>query len=90
LWLHECCRFGELPNKDEAEKAIKLTFVADKPPPPQVVHQELLLAAESSAEYLSGFFSCSKGEVRLISSAFKLLSGFLASPEQFPTEFDIP
>ena len=30
---------------------LKLTFVAAKPPPPQVVSQELLMAAEASAEY---------------------------------------
>ena len=30
---------------------LKLTFVADKPPPPQVAYQELLMAAETSAEY---------------------------------------
>jgi hypothetical protein len=29
---------------------LKLTFVATKPPPPQVVFQELLVAAEASAE----------------------------------------
>ena len=32
---------------------LKLTFVADKPPPPQVVFQKLLMAAEASAEYFS-------------------------------------
>jgi hypothetical protein len=32
---------------------LKLTFVADKPPPPQVAYQELLMAAETSAEYFS-------------------------------------
>jgi len=32
---------------------LKLTFVADKPPPPQVAFQELLMAAEASAEYFS-------------------------------------
>jgi len=32
---------------------LKLTFVASKPPPPQVVYQELLMAAETSAEYFS-------------------------------------
>jgi hypothetical protein len=30
---------------------LKLAFVADKPPPPQLAYQELLIAAESSAEY---------------------------------------
>jgi len=32
---------------------LKLTFVADKPPPPQIAYQELLTAAEASAEYFS-------------------------------------
>jgi len=32
---------------------LKLTFVAERPPPPQIAYQELLIAAESSAEYLS-------------------------------------
>jgi hypothetical protein len=32
---------------------LKLTFVADKPHPPQVAFQELLMAAEASAEYFS-------------------------------------
>jgi hypothetical protein len=31
----------------------KLTFVADRPPPPQVAYQELLMAAETSIEYFS-------------------------------------
>jgi hypothetical protein len=32
---------------------LKLTFVASKPPPPHMASQELLMAAESSAEYFS-------------------------------------
>ncbi|MGB8953107.1 MAG: acid--CoA ligase [Candidatus Aminicenantales bacterium] len=32
---------------------IKLTFVADKPPPPRIAYQELLMAADASAEYFS-------------------------------------
>ncbi len=32
---------------------LKLTFVADKPPPPRVASQEFLIAAETSAEYFS-------------------------------------
>jgi hypothetical protein len=32
---------------------LKLTFVAERPPPPQIVYQEVLMAAESSAEYFS-------------------------------------
>ncbi|MCJ7581631.1 MAG: hypothetical protein MUP98_13975 [Candidatus Aminicenantes bacterium] len=32
---------------------LKLTFLAERPPPPQVASLELLVAAESPAEYLS-------------------------------------
>ncbi len=32
---------------------LKLTFVADKPPPARVAYQEALIAAETSAEYFS-------------------------------------
>jgi len=32
---------------------LKLRFIADKPPPPCIAYQELLMAAETSAEYLS-------------------------------------
>jgi len=32
---------------------LKMTFIADKPPPPQVAFQELLMAAEISTEYFS-------------------------------------
>ncbi len=32
---------------------LKLTFVAERPPPPQIVSQQLLMAAEASAEYFS-------------------------------------
>ena len=32
---------------------LKLTFVADRPPPPHIAYQELLLAAETGAEYFS-------------------------------------
>ncbi len=32
---------------------LKLPFRAERPPPPQSVYQELLMAAESSAEYFS-------------------------------------
>jgi hypothetical protein len=30
---------------------LKLTFVAERPPPPQMAFQELLMAAEASTEY---------------------------------------
>jgi hypothetical protein len=32
---------------------LKLTFIAERPPPPQVAFQEYLMAAEASAEYFS-------------------------------------
>jgi hypothetical protein len=32
---------------------LKLTFVAERPPPPQLVYQKSLIAAEASAEYFS-------------------------------------
>jgi hypothetical protein len=32
---------------------LKLTFVAERPPPPHIAYQELLMAAEASAEYFS-------------------------------------
>ena len=30
---------------------LKLTFEADRPPPPRIVQQHLLMAAEESVEY---------------------------------------
>ena len=38
---------------DRIIKHLKLTFVADKPPPPHIAYQELLMAAETCAEYFS-------------------------------------
>jgi hypothetical protein len=32
---------------------LKLTFIADKPPPPRIAYQEVLMAAEASTEYVS-------------------------------------
>jgi len=32
---------------------LKLTFVAERPPPPHLVYQEFLMAVETSAEYFS-------------------------------------
>src|SRR4030042_1988615 len=32
---------------------LKLTFVAERPPPPHIAYQELLMAPEAPAEYLS-------------------------------------
>jgi hypothetical protein len=47
-------------------------FVAEKPPPPSIAYQELLVAAEVSAEYFSRFFLCPGGEVWVISGVFVL------------------
>jgi hypothetical protein len=38
---------------DRIVNHLKLSFVADKPPPPQLAYQELLMAAEASTEYIS-------------------------------------
>ncbi len=38
---------------DKIISHLKLTFVADRPPPPYIVYQELLMAAEASAEYFA-------------------------------------
>ncbi len=32
---------------------LKLTFAAERPPPPRLAYQELLMAAEASTEYFS-------------------------------------
>ena len=32
---------------------VLLTFVAERPPPPHIVYQEVLIAAEAPAEYFS-------------------------------------
>jgi hypothetical protein len=32
---------------------LKLTFVAERPPPPRLAYQEILMAAEASTEYSS-------------------------------------
>jgi len=38
---------------DRIANHLKLSFVADRPPPPQVASQELLMAAETATEYFS-------------------------------------
>ena len=43
----------ELLSPDKWPDKWKLTFAADRPPPPQVAYQELLMAAETSIEYFS-------------------------------------
>jgi len=41
----------ELKTIDRITAHLKLTFEAERAPPPQVVQQELLMAAEESGEY---------------------------------------
>jgi len=43
---------------------LKLTFVAEKPPPSRVFEQVVLMAAEESAEYFCVF--CDRGERKSI------------------------
>jgi len=38
---------------DKIIRHLKLTFIAERPPPPQIAYQEHLMAAENSAEYFS-------------------------------------
>jgi hypothetical protein len=38
---------------DKIINYLKLTFVAERPPPPHIAYQELLMAAEASTEYSS-------------------------------------
>ncbi|MCK4644779.1 MAG: acid--CoA ligase [Candidatus Aminicenantes bacterium] len=43
----------DYPVVDRTLNYLKLTFVADKPPPPRFAYQEVLMAVEASAEYIS-------------------------------------
>jgi hypothetical protein len=43
----------DYPVVDRIINHLKLTFVAERPPPPHIAYQELLVAVESSTEYLS-------------------------------------
>jgi len=52
----------------------KLTFVAAKPPPPHIAYQELLMAAETGAEYFSWSSLYPGQEVCVISGASWLFS----------------
>ena len=47
------CKSDTGASKGAAQEKSKLTFVADKPPPPRIAYQEVLMAAETSAEYFS-------------------------------------
>jgi len=48
------CGFARIRCPDcQAERLLKLTFVAERPPPPHIAYQELLMAPEAPAEYLS-------------------------------------
>jgi len=53
---------------DRIIRHLKLTFEAERPPPPNVVQQDLLMAAEEKGEYfwgLPGFFCWVKGVIYL-------------------------
>jgi len=41
----------DYPVVDRIIGHLKLTFVAERPPPPHIADQELLMAAEAPAEY---------------------------------------
>ncbi|MBU4253200.1 MAG: hypothetical protein KJ727_01185 [Acidobacteria bacterium] len=43
---------SHIPDKGQVTH-LKLTFVAERPPPPQVAFQELLMAEEAGSEYFS-------------------------------------
>ena len=43
----------DLSVVDRIINHLKLTFVADKPPPARIAYQEVLMAAEVSTEYFS-------------------------------------
>jgi ribosomal protein S27E len=43
----------DYPVVDRIIHHLNLTFVAERPPPPHIVYQEVLMAAETSAEYFS-------------------------------------
>jgi hypothetical protein len=43
----------DYPVVDRIINHLKLTFVAERPPPPHIAYQEVLVAAEASAEYFS-------------------------------------
>jgi hypothetical protein len=49
---------------------LKLSFVAERPPPSHIAYQEVLMAAEASTEYSSWFSLLSTGEVQLICGTF--------------------
>jgi hypothetical protein len=38
---------------DRITNYLKLTFVAERPPPPHIAYQEVLVAAETGGEYFS-------------------------------------
>ena len=43
----------DYPVVDRIIRHLKLTFVADKPRPTRIAHQEVFMAAEASGEYFS-------------------------------------
>jgi hypothetical protein len=51
--MHIIAFLSDYTVVDRIINHLKLTFAAERPPPPQMVSQELFMAAESSAEYFS-------------------------------------
>jgi hypothetical protein len=43
----------DYPVVDRIVNHLHLTFVADRPPPPQIAYQEILMSAETGGEYFS-------------------------------------
>jgi len=41
----------DYPVVDRIIDHLKLSFIAERPPPPHIAYQEMLMAAETSAEY---------------------------------------
>ena len=46
-----CLEF--LTSVDRIIDHLKLAFVAERPPPPHIAYQEVLMAAETAGEYFS-------------------------------------
>jgi hypothetical protein len=50
-WRHT--GFTDYTAVDRIINHLKLTFIADRPPPPHTAYQDVLMAAEASSEYSS-------------------------------------
>ena len=50
-WMKIIAFITDYSVVDRIINHLKLRFIADKPPPPRIASQEVLMAAETSAEY---------------------------------------